>query len=98
MSAVYLHVGQCGIQIGQELWTKAILRTQEDVDLKQVLWSGESPRCLFIDGERKVIQKFSHEMKKIKYEVFAGHALRFAEVVVLGFLSFLSGGLLCIEA
>ncbi|CAK8671999.1 unnamed protein product [Clavelina lepadiformis] len=68
MSAVYLHVGQCGIQIGQELWTKAILRTQEDVDLKQVLWSGESPRCLFIDGERKVIQKFSHEMKKIKHK------------------------------
>ena len=69
MSTVYLHVGQCGIQIGKEFWKDALVRASTDVDIKHVTFSPSpsyEPRCLFIDSEHKVISKFIEETKKSK--------------------------------
>lgn len=67
MSAVYLHVGQCGVQIGKEFWKEAVVKSSSDIDVKHACFGfNHEPRCLFIDSERKVIQKFIEETKKSK--------------------------------
>ena len=66
MSTVYLHFGQCGVQIGKEYWKDVYKKSQKDQELKHALFCGSHPRALFIDAERKVIQKFIEETKKSK--------------------------------
>ena len=70
MSTVYLHVGQCGVQIGKEYWKDAICNAQVDKHIKYALFFLGAPRCLFIDAERKVIQRFIDETKKSKVNIF----------------------------
>lgn len=65
MSTVYIHVGQCGNQIGQEFWTRTATLSLQCPNTRRVLWTPGGPgrdqgghiRGVFIDGERKVLQK-----------------------------------------
>ena len=69
MSTVYLHVGQCGVQIGKEYWADAVGKAQQDKHIKHTLFTSSGPRCLFVDAEKKVIQRFIDETKKSKVSV-----------------------------
>ena len=70
MSTLYLHIGQCGVQIGQEFWSYAADVASQDVDIKHALWtSGKNtfnPLALFLDSERKVVNRFALQLKTNK--------------------------------
>jgi len=70
MSTVYLHVGQCGVQLGKEYWIDAASKAQQDKHVKHTLFTSAGPRSLFIDSEKKVIQRFVDETKKSKVSVY----------------------------
>ena len=66
MSTVYLHVGQCGVQVGKEYWKDVVSKSQQSKSVKRTHFTSSGPRALFIDAERKVIQKFIEETKSSK--------------------------------
>nr|CAB3267371.1 tubulin delta chain [Phallusia mammillata] len=70
MSVVHLHIGQCGLQIGEDYWLKALKRYQVDNDNGHVLLQMDrNPRALFIDSEKKVIRHFSRRIKASKLPI-----------------------------
>jgi len=67
MSTVFLNVGQCGVQIGEKFWTQ--LSQYDTKDCKHSMWVQgleNVPRAVFIDGEKKVLQKFYSKIKTKK--------------------------------
>jgi len=67
MSTVFLHVGQCGVQVGENMWSKVAKTNDRDVKhVMTVPGLKTSPRALFIDGEEKVIKKCISNFRKNK--------------------------------
>nr|XP_002121850.1 tubulin delta chain [Ciona intestinalis] len=67
--SIYLHVGQCGVQIGEEFWNKISKYSDEDKVVRNNLWAhggGGEPQAMFIDAERKVVRKVTRSTKRAK--------------------------------
>lgn len=70
MSVVCLHIGQCGVQLGEEIWLKLLKTAQNDANNRHVMLQRDGqPRALFIDSEKKVIHRFARRMKASKVKL-----------------------------
>jgi len=71
MSVVYLHFGQCGIQIGEELWLKSLSHSLLDDHDKHVMFSTKlHPRAIFCDAEKKVLNNFHKRLKSVNVSIY----------------------------
>lgn len=82
MSTVFVHVGQCGNQIGHKFWAESTEVAESNPNVKHAFWtpggpgrdSGGHMRSVFIDSEKKVLQKLTSRMKTGKKAI---HKLKF---------------------
>nr|XP_039268497.1 tubulin delta chain-like [Styela clava] len=71
MSSVFVHIGQCGNQIGQEFWRKTSVVAEKDFNVKRAFCTPGGAgrdkeghmRAVFVDSEKKVLQRLLKSFK-----------------------------------
>lgn len=74
MSTVYVHIGQCGNQIGKSLWSKYETLAEIKPEIKHCVCTHASQgsdknghiRGVFVDGEKKVLRQMNSNFGKKK--------------------------------
>ena len=64
-TTVFLHIGQCGIQVGSEFWANMMGTTKHEYFPSLTLSSGQlsSIPCVLYDTEAKPVQSFTNLVK-----------------------------------